>query len=305
MINVSNNQEAYRTSRGIMFHGTIEKAYTAFINRDYQHKIQLILTSPPFPLNRKKAYGNLIGQDYIDWLIGLAPLFQDMLTSDGSIVIELGNAWEKGKPTMSTLPLRTLLALLDSGGFNLCQQFIYYNNARLPTPAQWVNVERIRVKDAFTHIWWMSPSDRPKASNRNVLKEYSLSMVNLLEKQKYNAGKRPSEHSIGAKSFLRDNKGAIPANVLIKANTGSSDPYQKYCRKMQLKPHPSRMSYDVAEFFIKFLTDPGDIVLDPFAGSNTTGAAAEHLDRRWISIEPVSEYIDGSKGRFFHNRLWV
>ena len=296
---------AYRTSLGVMFSGTVEDIIGSPTNKTFTHKIQLILTSPPFPLNRKKAYGNLTGQEYIDWLTSIAPLFRDLLTEDGSIVIELGNAWEKGRPTMSTLPMRTLLALLDSGGFKLCQQFIYYNKARLPTPAQWVNIERIRVKDAFTHIWWMAPSDRPRASNRRVLKEYSSAMLNLLEKQKYNAGKRPSEHHIGASSFLHDNSGAIPSNVLIFANTSASDPYQKYCRKMNLKPHPSRMAYGVSEFFIKFLTDPGEIVLDPFAGSNTTGAVAEHLNRRWFSIEPVKEYIEGSKGRFIDSGLEV
>lgn len=296
--NMKDNGEAFRTSRGIMFHGTVEDVLTASMRKQYRHRIQLILTSPPFPLNRKKAYGNFTGQEYMSWLAGLAPLFNDLISDNGSIVIEIGNAWEKGKPTMSTLPLRVLLAILDSGSLNLCQQFIFYNKARLPSPVQWVNVERIRVKDSFTHIWWMSRSDRPKANNRHVLREYSPSMVSLLAKQKYNPGKRPSEYDIGTKSFLRDNKGSIPGNVLVFANTSASDPYQKYCRKNNLKPHPSRMAYGVAEFFIKFLTDPGDIVLDPFAGSNTTGGVAEELERRWISIEPNDDYIKGSVGRF-------
>jgi len=281
-----------------MFIGTAEEILASTIGDKYRHNVQLILTSPPFPLNRKKSYGNLTGQAYIDWLAGMAPIFKDLLTDDGSLVIELGNAWEQGKPIMSTLPLRALLALLDGGGFNLCEQFICYNQARLPTPAQWVNVERIRVKDAYTHIWWMSLSDRPKANNRNVLKKYSRAMKDLLARQEYNAGKRPSEHHIGAKSFLRDNSGAIPSNVLIFANTSARDPYQQYCRKMNLKPHPARMAFGLAEFFIKFLTEPGEIVLDPFAGSNTTGAAAEYLGRRWVSFEPLRDYVEGSKGRF-------
>ena len=295
------NSVAYRTSQGIMLRGRVEDTFTASAREEYRGKIQLILTSPPFPLNRKKAYGNLTGQEYIDWLAGLSHLFKGLLSENGSIVIELGNAWEKGKPIMSTLPLHALLAILENGDFKLCQQFVFYNKARLPGPAQWVNVERVRVKDSFTNIWWMSISDKPKANNRNVLKEYSKAMIDLLDKQKYNAGRRPSEHHIGTNSFLRNNKGAIPSNVLVFANTSASDPYQKYCREHNLKTHPSRMAYGVAEFFIKFLTDPGDIVLDPFAGSNTTGAAAEHLDRNWISVEPREEYITGSKGRFILN----
>jgi DNA modification methylase len=199
---------------------------------------------------------------------------------------------------MSTLALRALLTFLDRGDFHLCQQFICHNPARLPSPAQWVNIERIRVKDSYTHIWWMSPTTHPKADNRNVLKEYSKSMVKLLSRQSYNSGKRPSEHNIGEKSFLQNNEGSIPSNVLTIANTSSSGLYQDYCKDNDLHLHPARMQSELPEFFIKFLTDRRDIVLDPFAGSNTTGSVAEKLKRRWISIEPDENYIAGSKGRF-------
>jgi len=172
------------------------------------------------------------------------------------------------------------------------------NKARLPSPAQWVNVERIRVKDAFTHIWWMALTAKPKADNRRVLTPYSDAMQKLLETKSYNAGKRPSEHSIGAESFLRDNGGAIPSNVITVANTSASDPYLKHCRENNLPLHPARMPFDLAKFFINFLTEPGDLVIDPFGGSNVTGAAAESLGRRWISIEPRAEYADASISRF-------
>lgn len=212
--------------------------------------------------------------------------------------MEVGNAWEPGRPVMSTLALEALLAFLKEGDFQLCQQFVWHNPARLPSPAQWVNIERIRVKDSFTHLWWMSPTDRPKADNRRVLQEYSAAMQKLLQTQKYNAGKRPSQHGIGATSFLSDNKGAIPSNVISVSNTQATSDYLKHCRKHNLQPHPARMPPRLAEFFIKFMTEPDDVVLDPFAGSNTTGAAAEELGRRWIAVEPEIDYISGSKGRF-------
>jgi DNA modification methylase len=180
----------------------------------------------------------------------------------------------------------------------LIQQFVVYNPARLPSPAQWVNVERIRVKDSFTHIWWLAPSDRPYADNRSVLTPYSTAMKKLLKSKQYNSGPRPSEHRIGKRSFLKDNGGAIASNVLSVSNTSSNDAYQEYCRKKGLKPHPARMQRDVATFFVKFLTRRGDAVLDPFAGSNTTGAVAEALRRKWISIEANRDYIRGSRGRF-------
>jgi DNA modification methylase len=289
---------AYATKRGSMLLGKAEEVLTTLALKKYHHKVQLIFTSPPFPLNRKKKYGNHQGEEYVKWLASFASTFKKFLKKDGSIVMEMGNAWEPGKPVMSTLALRALLAFLDEGGLHLCQQFIVHNPTRLPSPAQWVNVERIRVKDSFTHVWWMAKSERPKADNRRVLKEYSEAMLGLLAKQKYNSGRRPSEHHIGAKSFLRNNQGAIPPNVLTFTNTSSSNDYLRYCREHDLQPHPARMPVGLPEFFINLLTTPRNLVLDPFGGSNVTGAIAEKLKRRWISIEPQQDYIDSSRGRF-------
>lgn len=302
---------AYKTSWGAMYQGDCQDILKSYPITRRKGKVQLILTSPPFPLNRKKKYGNRTGEEYLNWLKNLAPLFRDYLASDGSIVLELGNAWEVGKPVMSTLPLKALMAFLEAAELNLCQEFICYNPARLPTPAQWVTVERIRVKDSFTRVWWMSPVERPKANNRNVLTEYSKSMKELLRKGTYNAGPRPSGHHIGKKSFLSDNGGAIPPNVLVPSqnsselidvlpisNTRTNDPYQIYCRRNNISPHPARMQTELAKFFIKFLTDKSDLVLDPFAGSNTTGSAAQELRRKWLSIEQDVNYVGTSEVRF-------
>lgn len=290
---------AYETKLGQMFLGDAQEVLRSESIAQFKGKVQLIFTSPPFPLNRKKKYGNRQGNEYVEWLVGFASLFEELLAPDGSIVMELGNSWEPGRPVMSPLNVRALLSFLDKGKLNLCQQFICYNPSRLPSPAQWVNVERIRVKDAFTYVWWLSPVDRPKANNRHVPKPYSSSMRQLLSSRDYNSGKRPSEHSIGTKSFLRDNNGAIPPNVLVMANTRANDPYLAYCRQHNLTPHPARMQLGLPKFFIEFLTEPGDIVLDPFAGSNTTGAIAEQLGRRWISIEIEEKYVTASKAWFF------
>lgn len=297
-ISTAVSKRVYHTARGEMWCGDSKVLLSSTVGDKLRGKAKLIFTSPPFSLNRKKRYGNLTGDAYVEWFVEFAPLFKRLLKPDGSIVIELGNAWEPGKPVMSPLALRALLAFLDKERFNLCQQFICYNPARLPTPAQWVNVDRIRVKDSYTHVWWMSPSERPDADNRRVLKKYSDSMLKLLRTKRYNSGIRPSGHRVGAKSFLKENDGAIPSNVITLANTHSTTEYQHYCRSRNLTPHPARMPIGLPEFFIRFLTKPRELVLDPFAGSNTTGAAAEGLKRRWVSVEAQADYIEGSKGRF-------
>ena len=292
-------RSVYKTKLGCAILGLAEDvlkspAYT----KDLEGQVDLIFTSPPFPLNRKKRYGNKQGKAYVGWLTNFAPLFKKVMKPKGSIVLELGNAWEAGRPVMSTLALKALLAFLERGEFSLCQQFVWYNPAKLPSPAQWVNVERIRVKDAYTHLWWMALTDRPYADNRQVLRKYSKSMQKLLERKSYNTGKRPSEHNIGKKSFLKDNNGAIPSNLITLANTKGKSDYLNYCRTHKLQPHPARMPSGLAEFFIKFLTTPKSLVLDPFAGSNTTGAVAEKLGRRWLGIEPNESYLESSRGRF-------
>jgi DNA modification methylase len=289
---------AYRTERGRAYHSRIERFLNSGPGRSIRGKVKLIFTSPPYPLNRKKKYGNLTGAQYVGWISDLAPRFRDLLTKDGSIVIEIGNSWEPGQPTMSTLAIEALLKFKEVGGLHLCQQFICYNPARLPSPAQWVNVERCRVKDSFTQVWWFARTARPDASNKRVLKPYSPSMLGLLKRRTYNAGKRPSEHDIGSDSFLEDHGGAIPSNVLTFANTLSGDAYLRHCNRLNLQPHPARMPAGLAEFFIKFLTSPRNLVLDPFGGSNVTGAAAERLKRRWITVEANGHYIHGSLGRF-------
>lgn len=281
-----------------MYEGCLEGFLQSDLADEVRGKVQLVFTSPPFPLNRKKRYGNKVGEEYLAWLEGFAAPLADLLTDDGSLVVEMGNAWEPGEPVMSTLALKALLALVEGGNLSLCQQFVVHNPARLPSPAQWVNVERIRVKDAYTNVWWMSRSSRPKADNRRVLTDYSPAMVKLLERQSYNSGPRPSQHHIGDKSFLTDNGGAIPSNVLTFSNTLSTDEYRRYCKEQKLKLHPARMAPELAEFFIRFLTDKADLVFDPFGGSNTTGASADELGRKWLTIEPDVDFIAGSRGRF-------
>jgi len=293
-----------------MLHARIEDALEGDLKK-LQGKVNLIVTSPPFPLLRKKSYGNRNGEDYLNWLASLASPLTDLLTDDGSIVIEIGNAWEEGAPVMSTLPLEALLQFKKSAGLHLCQHVICHNPARLPSPVAWVNVKRVRLKDSFTHIWWMSRNQHPKADNRKVLSPYSEHMKRLLSKQKYNAGARPSGHVISKTGFLRDHGGAISANVLEMDLESSLPPsllkfsgtkwdadYRDYCATHSLPAHPARMQALLSAFFVTFLTEKGDLVLDPFAGSNTTGAVAQALGRKWLGVEANEDYAKGSKGRF-------
>ena len=298
MIQPQQEWRRYKTSLGICINEKCEEVIEKYLVPNYSSVIQLVFTSPPFPLNRVKKYGNLVGDDYKKWLCDVGDSLLPLLTEDGSIVIEMGNAWNPGEPTFSTLPMETLLEFKNRCGLYLCQEFIYYNPARLPGPIQWVNKEKIRVKDSFTRLWWLSKTQRPYACNTNVLGAYSKQMEKLLNNQKYNSGLRPSEHSISKTAFLQNNGGSIPSNVIIAANTDSKNDYLSECKANNIAIHPARMPIAIPEFFIKMLTQEGDIVLDCFSGSNTTGYCAEILNRKWISIEAEEDYFLGSKYRF-------
>ena len=137
-------EQAYKTRCGRMFIGKIEDALQHTAVKNVRGKVQLLLTSPPFPLVRKKEYGNADGQAYVRWLAELAPRLADLLTDNGSIVLEIGNAWERSIPAMSTLPLEALLAFKKRRVSTSASMRFATIQARLPSPAAWVNVDRIR-----------------------------------------------------------------------------------------------------------------------------------------------------------------
>lgn len=258
--------------------------------------VNLILTSPPFALTRKKEYGNKASDEYVEWFLQFASQFKRVLTDDGSFVLDLGGAYLPGAPIRSIYQFELLVRLCKEIGFFLAQEFYHYNPSRLPSPAEWVTVRRIRVKDAVNVVWWLSVSENPKADNRKVLKPYSDSMKHLL-KNGYKPKLRPSGHDI-SDNFNKDNDGAIPPNLLELANTESNSNYLRRCKEGNIKPHPARFPSAFPEFFIKLTTDKSDLILDPFAGSNTTGFIAESLQRRWLAFELQEDYLLSSIFRF-------
>ncbi len=266
-----------------------------FMSRLKASSVNLVVTSPPYPLHFKKEYGNVAQQDYVDWLIPFGKAIHRLLTDDGSFVLNIGGSWTPGKPTRSLCHFEVLLKLVREVGFHLAQEFYWYNPAKLPSPAEWVNVRKLRVKDSVECIWWLSKTAWPKANNQRVLQEYSPDMVRLLKKG-YRAKQRPSGHNITAK--FREREGSIPPNVLIFGNNDATGHYLSSCKRLGHTPHPARFPIQLPAFFIRFLTDPEDLVLDPFAGSNTAGEAAEREGRRWIAIEKRTDYLEASQARF-------
>jgi len=280
----------YRTSLGY----AVVADSLAFMRDLGDETVDLVMTSPPFALKRKKEYGNKDAREYASWFMPFAYEVHRILKPTGSFVVDIGGTWNRGTPTRALYQYELLIRLAER--FQLAQEFFWHNPAKLPSPAEWVTVRRLRVTDAVNPIWWMSKTEWPKADNRRVLRPYSDSMKNLIQNG-YKAKLRPSGHDISPK-FQKDLGGSIPHNLLQISNTDSNSMYLRKCKDKGIKPHPARFPQALPEFFIKFLTDPGDLVLDPFAGSNVTGRASEDLQRRWIAVELDTGYLEVSKFRF-------
>lgn len=295
----------------MIFPGTVRPAYRTALGAAYcgdslhlldglpDESVNLVVTSPPFALLRQKAYGNEEQTEYVQWLAAFARKVFQKLKPDGSFVLDLGGAYQKGIPSRSLYNFRILLHFCDEIGFHLAEDFYWFNPAKLPSPIEWVNKRKIRAKDSVNTVWWFGKTPFPKADVTQVLAPYSDRMKKLLDDPAkfYNPKKRPSGHDIG-KAFATDNGGAIPSNLLQIPNTESNSRYLAACKQLNLESHPARFPARLPEFFIKMLTEPGDLVVDIFAGSNTTGEVAERLERRWLAFEIDRPYTAASAFRF-------
>lgn len=291
----------YKTSKGKCICGNSLE----LLNELEDNSINLVVTSPPFALQRKKAYGNENQEEYVNWLCEFGKLVYKKLADNGSFVIDIGGAYEKGQPTYSLYQFRTLIKLCDDVGFKLAQPFYWHNPSALPAPIEWVNKRKIRAKTSVNTVWWLCKQPNCKADITEVLTPYSDRMKKLLENPsdfvKEEGTIRPSGHVLGKSSWSKNNGGAIPPNLLQIPNSESNSLYLRLCKLLSVKGHPARFPAALPSFFIKMLTDENDIVLDIFGGSNTTGMAAEQLNRRWITFELSQEYVAASVFRFCNN----
>ena len=267
-----------------------------------EESVDLVVTSPPFALLRQKEYGNRDQAEYVDWLCEFGVEVRRVLRETGSFVLDLGGAYQRGVPVRSLYQFRVLLKMCDEVGLFLAEEFFWHNPAKLPSPIEWVNKRKLRAKDSVNTVWWLSKSEWPKADVTKVLAPYSDRMKKLLKNPEsfYKPKDRPSGHGI-SRRFGTDNGGAIPSNLLQIPNTESNSSYLRLAKLVGQKGHPARFPAGLPEFFIKFLTAEGDLVVDIFAGSNTTGKVAEQLGRRWIAMEIDPRYVASSALRFMEH----
>jgi hypothetical protein len=213
---------AYFTSEGAAYIGDSRE----LLEELPDGSVNLVLTSPPFALQRKKEYGNLDQHEYVDWFLEFARVVRRKLRDDGSFIVDFGGAYMKGAPARSLYNFRVLIRMVDELGFFLAEDFYWFNPSKLPSPIEWVNKRKLRAKDAINTVWWFSKTPWPKADVTNVLAPYSDRMKKLIEDPDkfYTPKVRPSGHDIG-RAFAKDNGGAIPSNLIQIPNSESNSQY--------------------------------------------------------------------------------
>jgi DNA modification methylase len=293
--NISDIPYSYKTKLGACYCGD-SRLLLKGLKSD---SVDLVVTSPPFALLRVKEYGNVLQNEYVDWLEEFAIEVKRVLKPTGSFVLDLGGAYQRGVPVRSLYNYQVLIRFCTELGFHLAEEFFWYNPSKLPSPIEWVNKRKIRAKDSINTVWWFSKTEHPKADVKKVLTPYSDRMKSLIKDQAkyYTPALRPSGHNISAK-FGNDNGGAIPSNLLQIPNSESNSSYLRLGKELGIKSHPARFPAKLPEFFIKYLTDEDDLVLDIFSGSNTTGEVCERLGRRWLAFDNDLSYVSNSCLRF-------
>ena len=256
----------------------------------------LIVTSPPFALHARRHTATLKRQSMS---LGFSTLPESFMRFERQRQPshDIGGSWNRGEPTRSLYHYELLLELCAFPVIrSTLPEFFWYNPAKLPTPAEWVTVRRERVKDAVDCIWWLSKSPHPKASNRKVLQPYSESMEALL-RNGYKAMRRPTG-MIYQPSLVHAMRERYRPTFCKSPIPKATACILRLCRENGMKPTPARYPAGLPEFFIKMLTDEGDLVVDPFAGSNVTGEVCERLNRNWIAVDVGEDYLEGSRFRF-------
>jgi len=288
----------FSTDLGVAILGSCDSVFSKI-----DAPIVLCLTSPPYPLAKPRAYGNVSADHYTDWICKtLEPVVKNLVRG-GSIALNVSNdCFLSGLPARSTYRERLVIALEDRLGLYKIDEIPWINESKAPAPVQWASKERFLLNVAWEPVYWFSNSPlHMHSDNRRVLKAHTdrhLALIRNGGEQRIRS-QSDGAYSVRGGSFSSNTGGAIARNVLKFGHAcGDQMAYKRDARALGLPVHGAPMPLELAKWLIQFLSRPGDLVCDPFAGSHTTPKAAELLGRRWISTERILEYVMGSATRF-------
>lgn len=298
---------AYATDLGMALWGNCKNVFSGDMS---ENLISLVLTSPPYPLKRPRAYGNAPASEYVDWLCSaIEPLLRN-LQRGGSICLNLGNdIFISGTPARSTYLERLVIAFEDRFGLYKMDMIPWVNPCKPPGPMQWASKTRQQLNAGWEPIYWFTNDPKLcQSNNKRVLEPHSEAHSKFVQDGGMKQRRVNSDGAYYLKegAYSKVTEGKIPRNVIsLTHNCADQRQYKIAARSAGLQAHGAAFPVVLAEKLITFLTKMDDLVVDPFAGSNTTGKAAEKLGRRWIASDIVYDYVVGSALRFDTNSLWL
>lgn len=258
--------------------------------------IHLCISSPPYPLRQARAYGNPDEVQYVDFICeALDPVVRN-LAPGGSVVLNISNdIFTHKSPARSLYIERLTLALHDRLGLALMDRIPWVNYSKPPGPTYWACVNRVQLTTAYEPVLWFTNDPlKVRSDNRRVLEAHTERHRKLMHAG--GAG-RTAEYGDGAyqirpNSFGRITAGKIPRNVFERGHAcRDTAAYRQHAKELGLPPHGAMQPTSLPDFFIRLLTEPGDLVADLFGGTTKTGLTAERLGRRWIVTEWILQYL--------------
>jgi site-specific DNA-methyltransferase (cytosine-N4-specific) len=290
---------AFCTDLGIAVWGRCQDVFKSF-----GEPISLIITSPPYPLRKARAYGGINDEvAYIDFICTALERVIRSLEPGGTLVLNISqDIFLPGSPARSLYVERLVLALHDRLGLSMLARVPWINYSKPPGPTYWACVNRIHLSSAWEPLYvFTNDPMRVRADNRRVLEQHTAKHLELIAS---GGAQRTAVYGDGAyrlrpDSFSNVTEGRIPRNVLERGHSCADTlAYRKEAKKLGLPLHGAIQPTSIADFFIRYLTLPDDLIADPFGGTIKTGLAAERLGRRWIVSEVISNYLRGAAGLF-------
>lgn len=289
---------AFSTELGVAVWGRNQDVFSRF-----DEPIALYISSPPYPLRKSRAYGNPDEAHYVDFICqALEPIVRSLIPG-GSIVLNLSNdIFESKSPARSLYLERLTLALHDRLGLSLMDRLPWVNFSKPPGPTYWACVNRVQLTTAYELVlWFTNDPARVRSDNRRVLEAHSDRHIRLMQA---GGAQRSAVYGDGAykirpDSYGRITEGKIPRNVILRGHgCNDTSAYRQHAKDLGLPVHGAMQPTSIPDFFIRLLTEPGELVVDTFGGTIRTGLAAERLGRRWFVTEWMLQYIRGSAELF-------
>lgn len=250
-----------------------------------EESFDLIFTSPPYAERRKKAYGGIPEEQYVEWFLPIAQELYRVLKPTGSFFLNIKPHTKDGERSLYVFDL--VKAIKQNVGFRFVDELCWIKN---PFPGELKG----RFKNAFEPVYHFTKSAKIKMNPLACGTEIKPESIARSYRKQCGAPKNGSGMTGMNTTNIRHLKLSRPSNVIIAHNVSNQFSDKQH--------HPATFPEKLVEFFVKSFTDEGDNVLDPFAGSGTVGLVCQKLNRNFTLIEKEPRFVELIDKRIFGDK---